>query len=222
MTRAPGGWTALVGRRDGVGQVGQDLLARDLDPGWLKDKSSVSHERNLSGSVASRNRVCEDHSVLRNDYEGQICSVAKTMELIGERWSVLIIRDVFQGRRRFSDMQRGMGIARNVLASRLQRLVDAGILERRLYSERPERYEYFLTEKGLDLWPAMVALMHWGDKHLPQPDGPPMRIVHKGDCGGEIDDRRICTRCGKHLGVREARGVLDGSVLEQLEAAGVS
>ncbi len=160
--------------------------------------------------------------MLRNDYEGQICSVAKTMELIGERWSVLIIRDVFQGRRRFSEMQKGMGIARNVLASRLQRLVDAGILERRLYSEQPERYEYFLTEKGLDLWPAMVALMHWGDKHLPLPGGPPVRLVHRGECGGEIDDRRICTRCGKHLNVRESRAVFDEEVVEKLEAAGVA
>lgn len=160
--------------------------------------------------------------MLGKDYEGQICSVAKTLELIGERWSVLIIRDVFQGRRRFTDMQRGMGIARNVLASRLQRLVDADILERRRYNDHPERYEYFLTEKGLDLWPAMVALMHWGDKHLPHPEGPPMRIVHKGGCGGEMDDRRICARCGKHLGPREAVAV-DGPglapALEALETA---
>jgi DNA-binding HxlR family transcriptional regulator len=147
--------------------------------------------------------------------------VAKTLELIGERWSALIIRDVFQGRRRFSEMQRGMGIARNVLASRLQRLVDAGILERRPYSERPERYEYFLTEKGLDLWPVMVALMHWGDKHLPRPGGPPVRLVHRGECGGEIDEHRICSRCGERLQVRDSRAVFDETAAETLEAAGV-
>jgi hypothetical protein len=102
-------------------------------------------------------------------------------------------------------MQRNLGVARNVLSSRLQGLVDEGILERRLYSERPERYEYFLTEKGLDLWPTIVSLMHWGDKHLPLPDGPPVILIHKGECGGVVNDRRICERCGKELEVRESR-----------------
>ena len=143
--------------------------------------------------------------MLRNDYEGQLCSIARTLELIGERWSILVIREVFSGRRRFSEMQRTLGVARNVLANRLQRLVDADILERRPYSEHPARYEYFLTEKGLDLWPVMVDLMHWGDRHAPLPEGPPMVLVHKGDCGGEVNDRRICERCGKELDVREAR-----------------
>lgn len=143
--------------------------------------------------------------MLRNDYEGQLCSIARSLELIGERWSLLVIREVFFGRRKFTEMQASLGVARNVLASRLERLVEAGILERRLYTERPERYEYFLTEMGLDLWPTIVSLMHWGDRHLPLPEGPPVVIVHKGECGGEIDDRRICTRCGKHLEVREAK-----------------
>jgi DNA-binding HxlR family transcriptional regulator len=143
--------------------------------------------------------------MLGNDYEGQICSIARTLELVGERWTLLVIREVFMGRRRFSEMQRTLGVARNVLTSRLQRLVDEGILERRPYSERPERYEYFLTEKGLDLWPTVVAMMHWGDKHMPHPAGPPTVLVHKGECGGTVNDRRICERCGKELEVREAR-----------------
>ncbi len=142
--------------------------------------------------------------MLRNDYAGQQCSIARTLETIGERWSLLVIREVFSGRRKFSEMQRTLGIARNVLANRLQRLVDDGILERRPYSEHPRRDEYFLTEKGLDLWPTLITLMHWGDKHLPLPDGPPVVVTHK-DCGGEIDDRRVCTRCGKALTVRETR-----------------
>jgi HxlR-like helix-turn-helix len=90
-----------------------------------------------------------------------------------------------------------------VLSSRLRRLVDAGILEKRRYRDHPPRHEYFLTEKGLDLWPVLVALLHWGDKHLDWPDGAPIVIVHKG-CGGTVDDRRICERCGKPLEVREA------------------
>jgi DNA-binding HxlR family transcriptional regulator len=145
--------------------------------------------------------------MLGNDYEGQICSIARSLELIGERWSILVIREVFMGHRRFSEMQRSLGVARNILAARLQRLVEEGILERRPYSEHPERHEYFLTEKGLDLWPTMVSLMHWGDRHMPQAGGRPTVLVHKGECGGEIDDRRICTRCGKPLTVREARAV---------------
>jgi DNA-binding HxlR family transcriptional regulator len=145
--------------------------------------------------------------MLRNDYEGQACSIARSLELIGERWTILVIREVFLGRRKFSEMQRSLGVARNVLAARLQRLVDEDILERRQYSDHPSRHEYFLTEKGLDLWPVMVSLLHWGDEHMPLPGGPPTVLVHKGDCGGELDDRRICRRCGKHLTAREARAI---------------
>jgi DNA-binding HxlR family transcriptional regulator len=156
--------------------------------------------------------------VLRNDYEGQVCSIANTLELVGERWTLLVIREVFNGHRRFGEMQKSLGVARNVLATRLQRLVDEDILERRHYSEHPKRYEYFLTEKGLDLWPLMISLMHWGDKHMPSPGGRPMIVVHKGECGGEVNDRRICTRCGKELGVREARAVEGPGMTAPLEA----
>jgi DNA-binding HxlR family transcriptional regulator len=142
--------------------------------------------------------------VLRHDYPGQDCSIAKALEVVGERWTLLIVRDVMSGRRRFGELQRGLGVARNVLAARLQRLVDEDILERRPYQESPERYEYFLTEKGLDLWPALVALLGWGDRHTEYPDGPPLRIVHK-ECGGPVSDRGICKRCGEVLHAREAR-----------------
>jgi DNA-binding HxlR family transcriptional regulator len=142
--------------------------------------------------------------VLGNEYEGQICSIARSLELVGERWTLLVVREIFHGRRRFSEMQRSLGVARNVLTARLQMMVDQEIIERRPYSERPERYEYFLTEKGLDLWPVMIALMQWGDRYEQQPEGRPSIVVHKGECGGEIDDRRVCTKCGKALTVREA------------------
>ena len=157
--------------------------------------------------------------MLRNDYEGQVCSIARTLELIGERWSILVIREVFSGRRRFSEMQRTLGVARNVLANRLQRLVDEGILERRPYSDHPSRYEYFLTERGLDLWPVMVSLMHWGDKHVFGEGEPPVALVHKGECGGQVNDRRICERCGKELNVREARAVAGSEAAHPLAGA---
>src|SRR5215204_3268371 len=99
--------------------------------------------------------------MLHNTYEGQTCSVARALELVGERWTLLVLRDAFLGVRRFDDFQRSLGVARNVLQTRLERLVEEDLLERRLYQERPARYEYRLTEKGLDLWPALVALMKW-------------------------------------------------------------
>jgi DNA-binding HxlR family transcriptional regulator len=144
--------------------------------------------------------------MLARDYDLD-CSIARTLELIGERWSLLVIRDVFLGNRRFDEIQSSLGVARNVLASRLTRLLDEGILEKRPYQERPLRYEYFLTEKGLDLWPTLVTLMAYGDKYmLAAGQEPPVRIVHK-ECGGKVNDRRICERCGEELDVRDARAV---------------
>ncbi len=144
--------------------------------------------------------------MLRRDYPGQACSLAKSLEVIGERWSLLIVRDVMAGNRRFSGIQSSLGIARNVLAARLQRLVDEEILERRAYQESPPRHEYFLTEKGLDLWPALLALMHWGDRHSAGPDGPPVLVVHK-ECGGAVTDRGICEACGAVLTACDAKAV---------------
>jgi DNA-binding HxlR family transcriptional regulator len=141
--------------------------------------------------------------VLRRDYPGLDNSVAKALEVIGERWSLLIVRTVMHGNRRFGEIQESLGIARNVLATRLQRLIDEDILERRAYSESPPRYEYFLTQKGLDLWPALIALLHWGQRYSPDPDGPKRLIVHEG-CGGTASERGICERCGKVLTARDA------------------
>jgi DNA-binding HxlR family transcriptional regulator len=150
--------------------------------------------------------VRQSHNVLARDYPNQDCSAASALEVVGERWTMLIFRDILAGHRRFDDLQRSLGIARNVLASRLDRLVEEGILEPRPYSERPPRFEYFLTEKGLDLWPVFIALLAWGDRHLAGPEGPTTAIEHK-DCGGRMNDRRICERCGAHMTVRDARGV---------------
>ncbi len=144
--------------------------------------------------------------MLHRDYPGQACSIAKSLEVIGERWSLLIVRSVMHGNRRFGEMQESLGIARNVLSSRLQRLVDEDILERRAYQEGPPRYEYFLTQKGLDLWPALIALLNWGDRYSPAPEGPRRLIVHK-ECGGTVSERGICESCGKVLTARDAKQV---------------
>jgi DNA-binding HxlR family transcriptional regulator len=140
--------------------------------------------------------------MLRRDYSGQHCSIARTLELLGERWTLLVIRDILEGRRRFDQIQSSLGVARNVLASRLARLVEEGILEKRPYGTHPRRHEYFLTEKGLDLWPVLIAMLDWGDRHLAD-GGPPTLITHK-HCGGRVDGRGYCERCGKRLSARDA------------------
>ena len=136
--------------------------------------------------------------MLPRTYDNQACSVARALEAIGDRWTMLVIRDAFNGVRRFDHFQERLGVARNVLSDRLGRLVDEGILEKRPYQERPPRFEYRLTRKGLDLFPVLVSLMNWGDRHAPDPDGPPMLVLHR-DCGGKVDERLMCDRCGEPI-----------------------
>ncbi len=135
--------------------------------------------------------------MLQRTYENQNCSIARTLELVGERWSLLIVRDVLLGVRRFDQFQASLGIARNVLSTRLARLFDAGILERVRYQERPERFEYRLTEGGRELSVPLLALMHWGDRHL-APGGPPRIAEHTG-CGGQVVEQLVCSECGSTL-----------------------
>lgn len=117
--------------------------------------------------------------MLRRDYDGQNCSIARTLEIVGERWTLLIVRDCFLGLRRFEEFQQSLGIARNVLTDRLNRLVEEGILERVRYSERPERFEYRLTDRGRELDVALTGLRQWGDKHLSEK--PPRLLRRKSD-----------------------------------------
>ena len=114
--------------------------------------------------------------MLRNDYQGQDCSIARALEVVGERWTLLIVRDAFLGLRRFDQFQDSLGVARNVLTDRLKRLVQEGILERVRYSERPERYEYRLTHKVRDLAVTLAGLRQWGDKYLSEK---PPRITRR-------------------------------------------
>ena len=125
------------------------------------------------------------------------CSVGRAMDILGERWTFLILRESFYGVRRFSDMQRNLGIARNILSTRLQTLLRAGILERRRYQEEPERFEYRLTQAGRDLYPAVIAIMKWGDEYLAEEAGPPVVLRHS--CGELIDPVLVCDHCGGAL-----------------------
>jgi len=133
--------------------------------------------------------------MLHRTYEDQVCSIARTLEVVGERWTLLIVRDTLLGLHRFDELQESLGIARNVLTDRLGRLVEAGVLTRVPYSERPTRYEYHLTDAGRDLFPVIVSLMHWGDRHLPGEAGPP-RVVRHAGCGDDVVGQLMCTRCG--------------------------
>ena len=140
--------------------------------------------------------------MLPRTYSEQNCSIARSLEVVGERWTLLILRDAFLGVRRFDDFQRDLGVARNVLSDRLQRLVDEGLLVRERYQERPERFEYRLSDKGIDLWPAIIALMKWGDEYYLPPEGRP-RIVRHRECGGEVTLHLTCDRCDANLTARD-------------------
>jgi len=124
------------------------------------------------------------------------CSIERSLEIIGDRWSILVLRDAFRGVRRFDDFRRGLDIARPVLADRLRKLVDAGVLERRRYSDHPPRFEYWLTAMGVELSPILVALMRWGDTYLAGDSGPPTVLVH-GTCGHELDQSFVCWSCNQ-------------------------
>jgi DNA-binding HxlR family transcriptional regulator len=136
--------------------------------------------------------------MLGRTYDTQNCSAARALELVGERWSLLIIRDaLFAGHARFADFQRSLGVAPNILTARLDSFVAAGLMERRQYSEHPEHYEYLLTGKGRDLAPVIVALTAWGDQHA-APNGPPIIYEHAA-CGSQIHQQIRCAACEEHI-----------------------
>jgi DNA-binding HxlR family transcriptional regulator len=130
------------------------------------------------------------------------CSVGKTLEVVGERWTLLLLREAFYGVRRFDEFQRNLGVARNILTDRLQRLVGHGIFERRQYSERPPRFEYRLTQRGIDLYPALISLMAWGDRYLAEGAGGPVVLEHKG-CGQPSVPYMACSACGEAITARD-------------------
>jgi DNA-binding HxlR family transcriptional regulator len=137
----------------------------------------------------------------------RVCSVARTLDVVGEKWALLAVREVFLGNRRFDEMIRQTGAPRDTLAARLRTLVGAGILERRRYSEHPARFEYYLTEVGKDLYPVILALRQWGDRHLAGADGPPVVFTH--DCGHPLSARLVCESCGEPVVFGHSRPAVD-------------
>jgi DNA-binding HxlR family transcriptional regulator len=147
-----------------------------------------------------QSNACRLEVVLQRTYPNQICSIARTLEVVGERWTLLVLRDALFGLRRFDEFRASLGIASNVLAARLDRLCAEGLLQRQAYQTRPERHEYLLTDKGRDLAPVLLMIMKWGDRYYPNTTGPPRVAVHGGDCAGLLDDELTCDRCGLSVG----------------------
>ncbi len=133
------------------------------------------------------------------------CSIARALDVLGEWWTLLVVREAFRGVRRFDGFVERLGIAPNILSARLKKLVEHGILEPRRYAEHPERHEYRLTAKGRELFPVIVALLQWGDRWYAQ-DGPPAILLHDA-CGHPAEARFTCAHCGEALDPRATHAV---------------
>lgn len=137
-----------------------------------------------------------------NELAQEDCSLARALAVLGDRWTLLILRDAFLKVRRFEDFQTRLGIARRVLTERLNGLVDDGLLKRVAYQERPVRYEYRLTQKGLDVYPVILSLVRWGDTHYSGADGPPVVHRHKS-CGQDFHSVLTCSECREPIEARD-------------------
>lgn len=137
-------------------------------------------------------------------FAGMNCTIAQSLEVVGERWTLLVLRETFLGTRRFEDFRERLGIARNILTDRLERLVDEGILERRQYQERPPRFEYRLTPKGIDLYEVILALKKWGDRWAVGEEGNLPLLLRHNACGQVFDMEAACPHCHEAV---DPRGV---------------
>ncbi|MGP0030280.1 MAG: winged helix-turn-helix transcriptional regulator [Acidimicrobiales bacterium] len=150
----------------------------------------------------------------RKSFSDMHCSVAQCLEVVGEWWSMLILRDAFLGVSRFDQFQERLGISRNVLNQRLGHLVEAGVLAKVPYSDHPPRHDYRLTDKGRALWPVLTTMRQWGDAYA-APGGPPLLVVHKG-CDQVSDAVLTCSACGEPIGARDVRAVPGPGAVEAL------
>ena len=137
-----------------------------------------------------------------NELSDERCSVARSVAVIGDRWTLMILRDLFLGVRRFEDFERRLGISRSIIADRLKTLVDEGVLRREAYQDRPVRHEYRLTDKGLALHPVIMAIVRWGDVHYAGEGGPPLIHRHKA-CGCDFHPVQTCSECGGEVTARD-------------------
>jgi DNA-binding HxlR family transcriptional regulator len=144
--------------------------------------------------------------VKRASFEDMTCSIARSLEVIGEWWTLLILRDAFFGVTRFEELQARLGIARNILAKRLDTLVEHGVLERRCYDQARDRHDYVLTDKGKALWPVLVTIRQWGDEWIVGPGNEPVAMVHTA-CGERTTALLTCDQCGKQLHGHDVRAV---------------
>jgi DNA-binding HxlR family transcriptional regulator len=156
----------------------------------------VDHKALLARGPSQENRMKWEA------LEEEACSLARTIGVIGDRWTLLILRECFLRTRRFEGFQSALGITRHLLAERLKKLVRTGVLRRIPYQESPQRYEYILTQKGLDLYPIMMTLVHWGDTHMVDERGRPLLHEHK-KCGKLFDPVIVCSECREPLFAKE-------------------
>ena len=145
------------------------------------------------------------------------CSIARTVDLLGDAWTPLVLREAFYGIRRFDDFQESLGIARNTLTDRLRRLTEEGLLDKQLYQSEPKRYEYLLTEKGRDFFGVLAALSRWGDQWLAGEEGAPVTLHHE-TCGHDTHAEVVCAGCGEPLRAEETSWHMGPGYPERLKS----
>ncbi|MFL9901378.1 helix-turn-helix domain-containing protein [Paraburkholderia fungorum] len=186
----------------------------EINPRQVHYRDGVGAGESARNEDRKRSRRASDPTVLERV---RPCSVARTLQIIGDRWSFLVIREFFYGVRRFDEFQTRLGIATNILADRLQRLVEQGVANKTLYQEGPKRYEYRLTEMGRALYGPMLIMMHWGDKWL-SGGKPPLKLRHR-ECDQDFHAVVVCDKCGNELDAREMGYVLRYMLPAELDAA---
>lgn len=154
-----------------------------------------------------------------NEIDQQVCSIARTLAVIGDRWTLLVLRDLFLGTRRFEDFCRQLGISRPALTSRLRKLEELEVLEKRPYQQRPQRFEYHLTEKGLDLYPIIMTMARWGDRWQDDGNGAPLEYRHKR-CGKITQPVMCCSECNEPMHPQDVTPLVGPGLRAAIEAAG--
>ena len=151
-----------------------------------------------------------------DEIDSQVCSVARTLSLIGDRWTMLILRDCFLGVTRFSDFQKSLGITKHRLSDRLSKLVDSDILKKRIYDTNYGRYEYKLTRKGVELYPVLMSLVSWGDKWTVDDDGTPLEYIHQ-PCGKKVKAGSSCQHCNEPVSAFTITPILGPGILKKIK-----